>query len=339
MVDVRVVGIGSPHGDDQAGWRFVELLQRKDLPNTDVVAVRGAVAVVDCLQECRSAILVDACRSGAEAGSITRLVWPDARVSLQHGRTTHGFGLASALELAQRLRCLPGQVVVYGVEAECCDPGTEMSPAVQAALASLVRRVLDDIEQATQVPRCRPGNREPSSAEEQQRTTGAHGVMNDKSVLETLRDVGFLRGIGDEYLNQIAEIAEREEFPEGKIIFHEGGPAQFIYLIVSGNVSLEIAAPGVGSRRILTVGVGELLGWSPVLEQARLAATARALTPTQVVKISGQQVLTMCEHNPRFGYDVMRRAALALAKRLSATRMQLIDVYGSQMPNVNDQTS
>ena len=97
-----------------------------------------------------------------------------------------------------------------------------------------------------------------------------------------------------------------------------------------------VLARSVGSRKILTVGEGELLGWSPVLEQARLAATARAQADTQVVKISGQQVLTMCEHNPRFGYDVMRRAALALAKRLSATRMQLIDVYGDQMPTGED---
>ncbi|MFV1964946.1 MAG: Crp/Fnr family transcriptional regulator [Pirellulaceae bacterium] len=163
--------------------------------------------------------------------------------------------------------------------------------------------------------------------------------MNDQSVVETLRDVGFLRGIADEYLEQFANIAVREEFPDGKVIFREGEPASNIYLIVSGNVSLEISAAGIGSRRILTVGEGELLGWSPILEQTCLAATARALTPTQVVKISGQQVLTMCEHNPRFGYEVMRRVALALAKRLSATRMQLIDIYGNQMPDVDDQST
>jgi len=32
----------------------------------------------------------------------------------------------------------------------------------------------------------------------------------------------------------------------------------------------------------------------------------------------------------------MKRTALALAKRLDATRLQLIDVYGNQMPHVPD---
>ena len=50
------------------------------------------------------------------------------------------------------------------------------------------------------------------------------------------------------------------------------------------------------------------------------------------------QIVTMCEHDPRFGYVFMRRAALALAKRLSATRMQLLDVFGGQMPSVAEDT-
>ncbi|MFV1964945.1 MAG: hydrogenase maturation protease [Pirellulaceae bacterium] len=149
MVDFRVVGVGSPHGDDQAGWRLVELLEGEELPDTDVVAVRGAVSIVDCLQDCRTAILIDACRSGASPGTITRMVWPDPRVSLQHDRTTHGFGLAGALELARRLNRLPEHVVVYGVEIASCEPGAELSPAVEGVLPDLARQVLGEVCPAT----------------------------------------------------------------------------------------------------------------------------------------------------------------------------------------------
>ena len=119
-------------------------------------------------------------------------------------------------------------------------------------------------------------------------------------------------------------------FEKDDVIFREGDVAEHIYLITQGNVSLEICAPSVGCRRILTVGKGELLGWSPVLEQPRLAATARTLSPTKAAKISGGQILALCEHNPRLGFEFMRRAALALAKRLNATRVQLLDVYGPE---------
>jgi CRP-like cAMP-binding protein len=163
--------------------------------------------------------------------------------------------------------------------------------------------------------------------------------MNGKDSLELLSGISFFRGISEEHLRQVAEIAALVNFAQGTVIFREGEPASKLFLIVSGNVALELCAPGVGCRRILTVSEGELLGWSPVLEQSCLTATARALTNTLAVEISGGQILTMCEHNPRFGYEFMRRAALALAKRLTATRMQLLDVYGEAMPIASEKES
>jgi CRP-like cAMP-binding protein len=156
--------------------------------------------------------------------------------------------------------------------------------------------------------------------------------MADRKLLEQLRQVRFLRDIDDEYLEQIAEVAQLVEFPVGKVIFREGEPLAHFFLIVSGSVSLEICAPGVGCKRIHTVTDGDILGISPVLEQARLTATARTLSSTVAVQFNAGQVLTMCEHNPRFGYEFMRRAALALAMRLSGTRLQLMDVFGSTLP-------
>jgi hypothetical protein len=52
------------------------------------------------------------------------------------------------------------------------------------------------------------------------------------------------------------------------------------------------------------------------------------------VEINVAQLLTMFNHDPQFGYELMHRTALVLAKRLSATRMQLLNVYGDQLPVV-----
>jgi CRP-like cAMP-binding protein len=154
---------------------------------------------------------------------------------------------------------------------------------------------------------------------------------------DILRDLDFLESVGDEFLEKLAKIARKVVFPANHVIFREGDPADTLYVICAGNVSLEICASGIGCRRILTVGEGEMLGWSSLLEQNRLTATARTLTETTAVAISGSQIRTLCEHNPRFGYEFMGRAALALAKRLIATRLQLLDVFGSQMPVGSDE--
>ena len=157
--------------------------------------------------------------------------------------------------------------------------------------------------------------------------------MNEVAIVAILRENEFLRGVADEHLAKLAEVARVVDVPTGHVVFREGEPAANIYLVEEGNVSLEICAPGVGCRRILTASGGDLLGWSPVLAQSKLTATARALTPAKLVQISAGQVLTLAEHDPRFGYIFMQRAALALAKRLVATRMQLLDIFGEQMPH------
>jgi CRP-like cAMP-binding protein len=158
--------------------------------------------------------------------------------------------------------------------------------------------------------------------------------VNDLSLIDTLREIRFLHDIGPMRLEQIARIARFRDVNEGELVFRQGDIAQHVYLVAFGNVSLEICAAGTGCKQILTLGPGELLGWSSVLEQSCYTARARALQTTRLVEINVAQLLTMCNHDPQFGYELMRRTALALAKRLSATRMQLLNVYGDQLPVV-----
>ena len=159
--------------------------------------------------------------------------------------------------------------------------------------------------------------------------------MNQSVSIDSLRTIQFLQSFTDENLQSILDISELFLFDQGEILFREGNRAEFVYLIVFGNVSLEICAAGIGCKRILTIGPGEMLGCSTILEQSQLNETATALETTSVLRIKGEALLTLCEHDPKFGLTLMRRTALALAKRLDATRLQLLDVFGSHMPEVD----
>jgi CRP-like cAMP-binding protein len=156
--------------------------------------------------------------------------------------------------------------------------------------------------------------------------------MNKESLIETLRDIRFLQDIGPMHLEQIAKTARLRDYKEGEVVFRQGDTAQHVYLVVDGNISLEICAAGTGCQQILTLGPGELVGWSSVLEQLSYTARARAVEPTRLVEINVRQLLGICDQDPQLGYELMRQVAMALAKRLSATRMQLLDVYGASLP-------
>jgi hydrogenase maturation protease len=91
--------------------------------------------------------LIDACASGGSPGTIYRF---DAAASPlpsgTFGLSTHGFGLAEAIELARVLDQLPPHCIVYAIEGECFATGAPLSPPVRAGIDDVVRRLLSEID-------------------------------------------------------------------------------------------------------------------------------------------------------------------------------------------------
>ncbi len=139
---VRIVAVGSSHGDDQVAWKVVERLLLKPVPGVAAIAVREPFGVLNYLEGCQALVIVDACRSGAQPGNVVRLVWPECPHSIHRGCSTHGFGVVAVLELAGRLYRLPPAVTLIGIEIETCLPAAGLSPTMRYALPKLYRRVL-----------------------------------------------------------------------------------------------------------------------------------------------------------------------------------------------------
>ena len=144
----RVLGVGSPHGDDAVGWRVVEMLRRRSGVSAHLAAVEPT-QVLDHLGGCRRLILVDACRSNQPAGTVIRLQWPDAMLRSRPRRSSHGMDVADSLALAETLGWLPPEVIVWSVEVGRCEPGQDLTPEVRRALPELERQVLQDLALVT----------------------------------------------------------------------------------------------------------------------------------------------------------------------------------------------
>jgi hydrogenase maturation protease len=85
--------------------------------------------------------------TGAPVGTVQ--AW-DARQPLASIRTpasTHGLGVAEAIELAHVLKCLPARLQVFGIEGRRFEPGLEISPEVQHAIEQVARRIIVSFRQ------------------------------------------------------------------------------------------------------------------------------------------------------------------------------------------------
>ena len=145
--------------------------------------------------------------------------------------------------------------------------------------------------------------------------------------LDRLDKLSFCKGLSKEYMNQLISLGEFRTYEPGQCLFLEGVTSTEVYLLVEGKAALEESLPGREPMRVQTVNAGELLGWSPVLGLGCMTATARALTPARALALNAAKILALAEVDPKFGQDFMRRTATALALRLNATRLRLLEAY------------
>ncbi|WP_428264974.1 Crp/Fnr family transcriptional regulator [Haliangium sp.] len=145
--------------------------------------------------------------------------------------------------------------------------------------------------------------------------------------VEDLRNLEFWDRLGSDHLARLAEIAVRVELPGDFELFREGDPADTVYIVIWGRVSLSIHVPGREDAIVGTISPGELLGWSALMTKRKWLATARTRKPTSLLAMPGEDLASVCEFDHEIGYYVMRSAFAAVAGRLQDTRLQLLDMF------------
>ncbi|MBL9122671.1 MAG: cyclic nucleotide-binding domain-containing protein [Planctomycetaceae bacterium] len=159
--------------------------------------------------------------------------------------------------------------------------------------------------------------------------------MDRTDLLQELAALRFTASLPAAALERLAAVATVARYAAGARIFREGSTNDRLMIIRRGRVALDMCVPGRGEVRILSLAAGDLLAWSALLGAGRMTATATALEETEVLAIPAAEIATACR-DPDFGYAWMQRLAAALAERLLATRLQLLDLFADAEPVARD---
>jgi CRP/FNR family cyclic AMP-dependent transcriptional regulator len=138
----------------------------------------------------------------------------------------------------------------------------------------------------------------------------------------------FLKGLSPEHLKILTDCAMLSEFTEDQLIFSEGDPANRFYLILDGEIALESHVQNSGTVPIETIGAGDVLGWSWLFPSYHWHFDARALKDTKAIFFYGTRLREQCEQDHDLGYELMKRTAEVVIKRLQSTRRQLLAASG-----------
>jgi CRP-like cAMP-binding protein len=144
-----------------------------------------------------------------------------------------------------------------------------------------------------------------------------------------LRQHPLFQGIAPRYVELLTGCASNVVFNAGDLICRAGTEANHFFIIRSGKVAVEVHPPQLEPMTIQTLEDGDVLGWSWLFPPYRWNFDSRAVALTRAVALDAKCLRGKCDEDHHLGYDLMTRFSAIMVERLNATRLQLIDVYGS----------
>ena len=145
-----LIGLGNlQRGDDGVGIAVVRRVVEIAAEDVEVVESDDPASLIDTWSAVERVVVVDAMKSDRPAGTVLALDVTETPLPSDGWATggTHALGLAAAVELSRALGRLPQRLVVIGVEVDGLITGTELTPAVRAAVkpaADVALRALTD---------------------------------------------------------------------------------------------------------------------------------------------------------------------------------------------------
>jgi hydrogenase maturation protease len=147
---VRILCIGSPTEPDNLGFLAAHaLMGHFDPARVEIMALdRPGPRLIEHMRGATVVILVDAVKSGAVPGTLHRLEGHALDGLVAHHTSTHGFGLADTLALAERMGELPAHLKFVGLEVGHAPPSSEQIVQLVKAVIEETKAALASIEKA-----------------------------------------------------------------------------------------------------------------------------------------------------------------------------------------------
>ena len=155
--------------------------------------------------------------------------------------------------------------------------------------------------------------------------------MTDNATLVShIEATWFGSGVSAEALERLADMAREYEAPVRARLLREGDVTKELSVLTEGRVALVVHVAGRGSVTLMTVEPGDIFGWTTFIPPYKATSTVVGLEPVKVIAFDGDVLRDEVRSNAALAAAIYPKLLESLARRLGATRHQLLDLYGSQ---------
>lgn len=142
------------------------------------------------------------------------------------------------------------------------------------------------------------------------------GMTSRAAVPRMIRAIGempLFRGMTMEQAERLASVCQVQEIEAGTQIFSASGPANFLYLLLDGEVAITGGTP---AAPIGTVRKGETFGEISLLAGTPHSATATAVAHVEAAVLPHQDLMELIRRRPDIGVIIYRNLAMGLGEKL-----------------------
>ena len=145
---------------------------------------------------------------------------------------------------------------------------------------------------------------------------------------ETLKRFDLFADLPGEVLASIGHLADERKLPDGALLFAEGAPANHLFLLLEGQVSLEkrvqLGPSGTARRAPIEVlGAWHAIGWSSLVRPYVYTSSGVVQGGATVLAISGDALRQWMMGNPTVGYEILTRIASIIRHRMESSTANL----------------
>lgn len=136
---------------------------------------------------------------------------------------------------------------------------------------------------------------------------------------ELLSQAELFEDLNGDGIRRLAAIGRSRTLAPGDYLFLLGDRADYLYVVVKGNVELcfPMALGGVVKDiPVESTGPGKVLGWSALVKPYRFTLSARAAEATDVIGLPRSELLQVFEEAPRVASAILTKLAELVGIRL-----------------------
>jgi CRP-like cAMP-binding protein len=149
------------------------------------------------------------------------------------------------------------------------------------------------------------------------RRTNREAAEGDK--IKFLKRIPFFEDLKKHELNEVAQVIYEREYREGEYIFEIGQPGASLFIVQTGEISVEISSDTHDTTQLAVLGKHAFVGELALLDEAPRSASARAMTSTKVFALFRKDLHELATVNPDITSKIYRSLATIIGNRLKAT--------------------